>query len=228
MPYFLESNCYLSSYGIRNALERNMQGKFVFNSQVISLPGQAYDMKELYKLFAIHHPSFTAEQLYELSKELDCTIYLNTILDCSVRVSEKCFILKNNIEFDVDGIDSAIESFMTKDFIPIREIDSFLSFPTSGYVWNEYLLESFVRLFSKKYRLLNNGVSMSNISGAIVKKTGMIKEFVDVCAEILAYSNTTLDKSNALNFLADKNLITRRSYKDIDIAIRKAKQIRER
>jgi len=69
---------------------------------------------------------------------------------------------------------------------------------------------------------------MGNVAGAIVKRNNSYNEFVDVCASILAYSNIVLDKNSALDYLVGKNLITRRSYKDIDSAIHKAKYIRER
>ena len=41
-------------------------------------------------------------------------------------------------------------------------------------------------------------------------------------------SRIELKKSEALNYLADVNMITRRSYKDLDTAMRKAAQIRNR
>ena len=76
-----------------------------------------------------------------------------------------------------------IESFMSKDYIRIREIDSFLAFPSVGYEWNEYMLESFLISYSKKFALLNNGQSLHNVAGAIVKKRWKkIKEFEDACA----------------------------------------------
>lgn len=128
----------------------------------------------------------------------------------------------------MDSVDKVIESFMSKDYIRIREIDSFLAFPSVGYEWNGYMLESFLISYSKKFVLLNNGQSLHNVAGAIVKKDGKIKEFEDACAAVLSESRIELKKSEALNYLADVNMITRRSYKDLDTAMRKAAQIRNR
>ena len=89
------------------------------------------------------------------------------------------------------------------------------------------MLESFLISYSKKFALLNNGQSLHNVAGAIVKKDGKIKEFEDACA-VLSESRIELKKSEALNYLADVNMITRRSYKDLDTAMRKATQIRNR
>ena len=68
----------------------------------------------------------------------------------------------------------------------IREIDSFLVFPNVGYEWNEYLLESFLLSYSKKFALVNNGLSLNNVAGFVVKKSGHIKDFIDACAAFLA------------------------------------------
>ena len=90
------------------------------------------------------------------------------------------------------------------------------------------MLESFLISYSKKFVLLNNGQSLHNVAGAIVKKDGKTKEFEDACAAVLSESRIELKKSEALNYLADVNMITRRSYKDLDTAMRKATQIRNR
>lgn len=228
MPVFVENNLYLSGLGIRNALEQRYAGQFNFEAAVISLPKDHFAMRDVYQLYAKHHKQFTADEIYNLSKELDTVIYFDALSEISVRVSHDLFVSKDQIGFDIDAADKAIGSFMAKDYIRIREIDSFLAFPNVGYEWNEYLLESFLLSYSKKYQLLNNGLSLNNVAGAIAKKESSFKEFVDICAIVLADSYIPLKKADALNYLADVNMITRRSYKDIDLAITKAAQIRGR
>ena len=63
------------------------------------------------------------------------------------------------------------------------------------------------------------------MAGFVVKKSGQIKEFVDACAAFLADGRIELKKVDALNYLADMNIISRRSYKDIDLSLRRAAQI---
>ena len=227
-PLFVENNLYLSGLGIRNAIEQRFSGRFRFEGAVISLPKDSFSMRDVYQLYAKHHAEFTADEIYILSKELDTVIYFDALSEVSVRVSHDLFVSKKRINFDVDSVDKVIESFMSKDYIRIRKIDSFLAFPSVGYEWNEYMLESFLISYSKKFVLLNNGQSLHNVAGAIVKKDGKIKEFEDACAAVLSESRIELKKSEALNYLADVNMITRRSYKDLDTAMRKATQIRNR
>ncbi|MBU3878255.1 hypothetical protein HGO97_020855 [Faecalicatena sp. AGMB00832] len=228
MPVFLENNLYLSRLGVRNAIAQHYVGKFIFEGAVISLPKDKYTMRDVYQLYAKHHDEFTADDIYNLSKELDTVIYFDALTEVSVRVSHDLFVSKKIISFDVQMVDKTIESFMSKDYIRVREIDSFLAFPYVGYEWNEYLLESFLFSYSKKFMLLNNGLSLNNVAGAIVKKDGKIKEFVDVCAAVLSESRITLKKSEALDYLTEVNMITRRSYKELDAALQKATQIRKR
>lgn len=213
-PLFVENNLYLSGLGIRNAIEQRFSGRFHFEGAVISLPKDSFSMRDVYQLYAKHHAEFTADEIYILSKELDTVIYFDALSEVSVRVSHDLFVSKKRINFDVDSVDKVIESFMSKDYIRIREIDSFLAFPSVGYEWNGYMLESFLISYSKKFVLLNNGQSLHNVAGAIVKKDGKIKEFEDACAAVLSESRIELKKSEALNYLADVNMITRRSYKD--------------
>ena len=230
MPSFVENNLYLSWLGVRNALTPLLSSQFTFNASVISTPGKRYEMKDLYQLYAKHHPTFTVGDIEALSKELDAPValYLWALGGITVRVSYELFVSTYQIAFDVEAVDKAIGSFMSKDYICLREIDSFLTFPNVGYEWNAYLLESYVLSYSKKFRLLNNGRALHNAPGAIVKKDGTYTEFVDVCAALLADSDIELNKNAALNFLASQNMITQKRYKSIELAIQKARLIRAR
>ena len=113
-------------------------------------------------------------------------------------------------------------------YMLIKDVDSFLMFPNVGYEWNVFLLESYLLHYSKEYALCNNGQSLNNVAGALVKKGGNFDGFEDVCADVLANGYVELNKSAALNFLAEQNLLTRRSYTGIEMALQKAKQIRNK
>jgi len=226
MPSFIENNLYLSSLGIRNALAQSYKERFDFNGTVISMPEKQYSMKDIYQLYAKHHPEFSADDIYNLSKELASGIYFEALYSVSVRISHDLFVSKDEVDFDVESVDKAIESFCSNDYICIREIDSYLTFPNVGYEWNEYLLESFIYSYSKSYTLLNNGFALNNVAGVVIKKDGPFYDFVDVCALVLANGPISLNKKDALSYLAEVNMITKKSYWNIDSAIRKATQIR--
>ena len=228
MPVFLENNLYLSSLGIRNALAKKMGEKFNFDSEVICESNQHLSMGDVYTLYARYHAPFSDVDLYNFSKEIGAVVYFGAVAEEAVRVSKELFVPKDQIEFDIVAIDKALETYLSDGYILVKDVDSFLVFPNVGYEWNAYLLESYLMYYSKKFTLINNGTSLNNVAGAVVKRGGVYAEFVDICADVLANSDIELKRNIALDVLAKQNLITRRSYRDIDVAITKARQIRNR
>lgn len=228
MPFFIENNLYLSPLGIRNALSRLMADRFDFDGEVISTHGSHLGMADVFRLYAKHNTPFSDTDLYTFAKATDTTIYFSALAEESVRVSKNIFVAKDQVEFDVDATDKALETYLSSGYILVKDVDSFLVFPNVGYEWNEFLLESYLLHYSKKFCLVNNGTSLNNVAGAVAKKDGNYTQFVDICAQALADSGIELKKTVALNYLAEINLITRRSYKELDIAMTKARQIRNR
>lgn len=229
MPLFIENNSYLSSLGIRNSIAKKLSGRFTFESEVIGKLGQSINMAGVYSLYGRHHAPFSDNDVYLFSKEVSGgVIYFDALAENTVRVSRELFVLKEHIEFDIQEIDKALSTYLITGYMLIKDVDSFLMFPNIGYEWNIFLLESYLLHYSKEYALCNNGQSLNNVAGALVKKGGNFDEFEDVCADVLANGYVELNKSAALDFLAEQNLLTRRSYTSIEMALQKAKQIRNK
>lgn len=229
MPLFIENNIYLSSIGIRNAISKKLSGRFNFDSEVICARGQSLNMAAVYKLYGQHHAPFSDEEIYEFAKEVSGkVIYFDSLSEAAVRTSKNLFVPRADIDFDVEAVDNALATYLSTGYMLIRDIDSFLVFPNVGYEWNAYLLESYLMYFSKKYTLVNNGRSLNNVAGALVRKGTGYDDFLNVCADVLANGDVALTKAKVLDYLADQNLLTRRSYAKIEEAIAKAKQIRNK
>lgn len=229
MPLFIETNVYLSSIGIRNAISKKLNDKFTFKGEVISNYNQSLNMTDVYHFYGEHHTPFSDNDLYTFSREANGgVIYFDALSETTVRVSKNLFISRKQITFDIDAVDNAISTYISDDYILIKEIDSFLVFPNVGYEWNEFLLESYLMCFSKKFNLVNNGRSLNNVAGAVVKKGKCFDNFTNVCADILAKSNCVLTINKSLDYLVEANLLTRKSYNKIEETITKAKQIRNK
>ncbi len=229
MPLFIENNAYLSPLGIRNAISRKLAGRFNFDGEVVSHFGYSLNMSDVYRLYGEHHAPFSDIDIYEFSKMVsNGVIYFDALSETCVRVSKNLFVPKTDVAFDIEATDKAISTYLTTGYMLVKDIDSFLVFPNVGYEWNEYLLESYLLFYSSKYALLNNGRSLNNVAGAVISKNGEFSNFADVCADILANSECLLTKQNSLNFLAEMNMITRKSYSKIESVISIAKQIRNR
>lgn len=229
MPLCIENNVYLSSVGMRNAVAKKMQGRFIFDGEVISNMGEHLKMSDVYRLYSKHHTPFTDQDLYDFSKEVNSgSVYFDAISEEAIRVSKELFVAKRDINFDVNAVDRSISTYLSSEYLPVKEIDSFLMFPNVGYEWNAYLLESYLMYFSKDFSLCNNGRSMNNVAGVVVSKNKGYDDFSDVCADILAESTEKLERNIALDYLVKNNILTKRSYSKIDEVLVKARQIRNK
>ena len=229
MPLFIENNVYLSSIGIRNAISKKLSGRFNFDSEVICKRGQSFNMADVYRLYGEHQAPFSDDDIYEFSREVSGgVIYFDSLSETTVRTSRKQFVHRADVKFDVEATDNALETYLSTGYLLIRDIDSFLMFPNVGYEWNAFLLESYLMYYSSKYALLNNGRSLNNVAGALVRRGSGYDDFVDVCADVIAKRDCALTKQKALDYLVEQNLLTRRRYSKIDSAITKAKQIRNK
>lgn len=142
-----------------------------------------------------------------------------------VRVDEELFVDDSRIFFDTDVIDNLLSNIIRGEFIGMKEIISFALFPYYGFKWNYYLLESYCRRFSKKFKYLVWTYNSSN-SGAIVKKESSM-EYPDIMAQSVAESQIELTKKNVLDYLVKAGYLSRYRYKQIDNLILEAKEIRE-
>lgn len=233
MPIFIENNSYLSTIGIRNAVAKKLSGRFKFEGEVIgSQHGTSINMSTVYKLFGEHHAPFSDDDVYNFAKEVSggttTPAYLDALAESTIRVSKTLYVPRRDSIFDIDEIDNALSTYLSTGYMLIKDVDSFLVFPNVGYEWNIFLLESYLMYFSKEYALCNNGKSLNNVAGALVKRNSGFDEFEDVCADVLANGYIELTKNKALDYLGELNLLTRKSYAGIDKAIAKAKQIRNR
>lgn len=227
MPLFIEHNAYLSSIGIRNALAQKIGSKFNFDGQVICAKNQTISMSQVYSLFGAHYAPFSDEDLYNFSKEVnDGVIYFNALASTCVRISKNQFIPKDQIFFDVKEIDKALSTYVAKEYVVFREIDSFLVFPNVGYEWNQFLLESYLLNYSQDFVLLNNGTSLNNIAGAVVKSDSCFNNFAEICSDFLAKSEINLNNNEALDYLVNQGLLTRRKYGDIEMVLEEARRAR--
>lgn len=226
MPLFIENNIYLSYLGVRKCVVNYLEDTYDFNKNIISPKGEELNRADIFKQFAKNHETFTLDEVNDIAIELGGKIAFNALSMFAVRVSHDLFVNKSLIHFDVYAADNAIESYISNRFILIGEIDSFMAFPTVGYEWNEYLLESFLLSYSHRFSLLSKGQSNDRVTGVVTKTNGGIGSLEEACVIALAESNCELKKEPALKFLAEKGYITRKRYGEIEAVMKKAAIVR--
>ena len=134
----------------------------------------------------------------------DITTVLSRALKIMIRVSEKIFVKSTRIKFDIKEIDEALTPFVQEKITPLQAITSFNGFPPiKGYSWNLFLLESFLRRYSRKYRFMTrcagNSKSRSNLSASM-----KFKDYLDVQSAAVVNANIPLEKNTIKKFLIEK------------------------
>lgn len=228
-PSVWENNIALGELSIRNVLSYKLQDKFSFVRNLISSKEHRINSNKAIDYYCRSHESTTMDELKAFCQECGSdTIRYDIASNYYVRVRYDLFIHRSQVQFDTDAIDEVIEKFTTKMYASITEV-ILSSLPTSQYAWNEYLLESYLALYSTKFTLFHTRYSQDNVTGAIVKKAADFKDYNDVITLILAESRVNLsDKTEALNYLADKQYIAFRRYKDLEKILVRAQELRNK
>ena len=113
------------------------------------------------------------------------------------------FVLDGLIRFDVAGVDEALSSFVCGKIIPLRAVTSFTGFPSvTGYSWNLFMLESFLRKYSRRfsYASPSNVANNSNI-GAIHPKSLKFEDYLELQAAVVVQEKIPLEKFSVEDFL---------------------------
>lgn len=228
LPAIMERYPFLTWLGLRDVIAYKFQDVFSFRGKIISAYGQDLSMSDVFAHFAATRDYFTLEQLNSLKRDLDTPIYFDSVYANSLRINKNDFVSRNQASFDTEATDAAISRFCTGDYIALKEISFFGSFPDSAFPWNGFLLEHYVADFSKKFKLLHIGFTAGTPVGAIVKQSSRFENFDELVSAELAVSKIPLNRESALEYLVDIGLLARRNYRGIEQTLLKAKLQRSR
>lgn len=223
LPGIRECYPFLTWLGLRDVIAYKLRDVFSFKGKIISAYGQDLSMSDVFAHFASSHDHFTMEQLNFLKRDLDTPIYFGSVYENSLRINEDEFVSREQEAFDVAATDAAIDRFCVGDYIALKEISFFGSFPDAGFPWNGFLLEHYAADFSKKYKLLHVGYTAGTTVGAIVKRSSRFEDFDELISADLADSNIPLNRQSALQYLVDVGFLARRHFSGIDQILTKAK-----
>lgn len=175
---------------------------------------------------------FIAEQselplakIFAFDKNLMPNVALSAAYEQMIRVSENYFIKDSLITFDVDGVDEALTPFVQGKIIPLRAVTSFTGFPPiESYPWNLFLLESFLRKYSRRYVYAAPAVNSSNL-GAIYPKSMNFADYLDVQVAVIVQEKIPLNKAAVEIFLVGNGFRQRRINKVTERIIARAKEM---
>ncbi len=215
-------------YVLRNILKWKLSDQFSGSSAIFCEKGVVMDYDEMFRSFAANHSRLTLSEITEFQHEIDITrIYWNSIMKEMVRISSEELVNKENVHFDIDAVDSVLDTMCPGEYEALKNIDIFISFPSIGYKWNGYVLESYLRDYSKLFRLEQMSISSDEFNGVMVRRSSSLKEYNDVAADMLAHNDSWTDEKTALRCLVNEGFQQRAANKKIGEIIKKAKRIRE-
>ena len=210
MPQIIEKNPFLLERGLKNYIKNKIANKFNYGKTLIFKKGKHYNSPKLYRIFGEKHNSFTLSDLKELSNDLNTIILWDEIYENSIRISQDKFVHKADDIFDIDATDIAVQRFCGDMPMSIKQISHFGTFPDAKYPWNNFLLESFINSYSKRYRLVNQNFAETDTLGAIVIKESRIKTYDDLFIYLLTYNDVTLTNTEIVNYLRNQGYNARK------------------
>jgi hypothetical protein len=147
----------------------------------------------------------------------------NYIDDNMVRVSRDYFVNDSAVNFDIEGIDKTIALYCPTNFMSLFEIKDFSIFPRLEHPWNSFLLKSFVKRFSKSYKLITP--YLGSELGAIAKSEFQFDDYDELMAAAVNQAHILLNANDVLDFLYEKGYIGRRKETIANRVIEKAQEL---
>ena len=234
LSYFEALNPHCPFPAIRDAVyNKFLANQYSKSGQIITSIGKKLRVLDILEQYCREAETASFEELNSFEATFDpegrshsaCLIAAHNVM---VRVSEDLFVAESKVSFDVERIDEAIALYCRDNFIPLKSVADFSLFPYAGYHWNLFLLESYVRKFSRLFKYDVRAVNSANI-GVIVRKSFTYGDYDDILPIALAKSSLSLnDKKAAGDYLFDNGYIGWRNLgKNESKILANAKKLRE-
>lgn len=204
----------VSYYAIREVMYlRHMSEKYSKNGLIVTKNGETKTSYEVLCEYCCSLEKATLEEINHYGQALlgnQPTTIVSAAIYNMVRVDRTTFVKDVAIEFDVDAIDRAIEQFVGTKIIPLKNITSFTAFPdVEGYSWNLYMLDCFLRRFSKKFSM-NGSPAQTNTVGAVCPKEIRFDSYTDAMAYAVVQDGVEISENAISDYLSKNQFILRR------------------
>ena len=227
-------NPHCSSSSIKNAVfKKYLSDKYDLSGQLITRKGTKLSVRGILEQFCRESETVTFDELMDFEATFDLdgrtqSVSIAVGYNTMVRVSAELFVAESSVNFDVARIDDTISLYCTGSFLPLLGVVDFSLFPYAGFPWNHFLLESYVRRFSRVF-IYDVRANNSSHIGVIVKKSFAYSEYDEILAYALAKSTITLNDKKAVgDYLFNNGYIGWRNLGKAETKIvQKARALRE-
>jgi hypothetical protein len=225
-----EKNCELSQTAVHNAVFHIcLSDTYEQHGKIITRKGDNLTAKDIMDEYCRSLDHCTLDELLNFERELtgECHrwIPMQAGYDIMVRTDKNTYLADKFLDFDCSTIDNAVEHFVNGgEYVPLRHVTTFAPFPHCGQAWTLFLLESYCRRFSKRFRFEALSVNSTN-AGAIVRKHSRLN-YHDIMVDAVSRSGVALNANAVLEFLATDGYTSQRRYAKVNELITQATTLR--
>lgn len=199
-------------WGIRNVMAQLLGDDFDFNGAVICARGAGADTRQIFRSYCKAHSPVTMEELKALCTRLGLSgIYWDAVVSEMVRISKSAFVSKSDVQFDTEGVGRVLDRACPGDQMPLRDFTLFMTLPAANYPWNGFLLESYLRDYSRAFRLIQAGPTEHAYAGAMVRRSSPIQSERELYIRVLADDDTWETADEALALLTERGYRTQKN-----------------
>ena len=219
-------------WAYRNVLSWLLRDDFEFGNSIVSEKGNKIEMWQAYRSFCRDHEVLSLGELKDFASEMGVSIYWGDVLNEMIRINESTMVRKDKVHFDVEKTDAVLDSMCPGDYISIREIELFLQFPPVNVPWNSFVLECYLRDYSKKFNIFQVSISQDRVCGAIVRKSSPYNSYEQVIIDFLAMNYSWKTRADALALIVENGYQARKRWSGFDkvmqAAIARRNEIKKR
>jgi hypothetical protein len=226
-----ERNYELSVTAVHNAVYRIcLSDNFDKRGKIITRKGNVFDALTIMKEYCRTVDRCSLDDLLEYEKELTGESHRWVPMEAGnavlIRVDKEHYVADRYVHFIPDMIDDAIDRVVTGDYLPLKSFTTFVAFPDCGHTWNLFLLESYCRRFSRRFRFDAPSVNSRN-AGAVIRRSCDM-DYTQVMTDAVANAGVLLTEANVGRFLYDSGYTGKSTTAQAPKIIEKAKAYRER
>ncbi|MDK2988955.1 MAG: hypothetical protein PWR16_484 [Methanoculleus sp.] len=226
-----ERNYELSITAVHNAVYRIcLSDKFDKKGKIVTRKGDVFDALSIMKEYCRTIDKCSLDDLLNIGKELTGEVRRRIPMEAGnailVRIDKDTYVADRCVHFNVDIIDEVIELFVKGGYLPLKSFTTFGAFPDCGQEWNLFLLESYCRRFSRRFRFDTPTVNSRN-AGVVICKSCRLN-YTEIMTDAVANADIPLKSTVVGKFLHENGYTGRSTTTKVGEIIDKAKAIRER
>lgn len=189
----LALNTGISKTALQTGLfDKFFSDRYMRTHSIVTAKGDPLNAAKIFAHFCFSHKFFTLDELNQLETEvtgLHNNHALAVALNACVRLDRNHFSPLDYVRFDAEAADLALDITLGGQAATLLSIRDFSFLPQlENTAWNHYLLESFVRHFSRNWHVATPAPNSARI-GILYPQAESDRNYTDFAVEILRRSD---------------------------------------